>query len=228
LGLCFALLSLLSCAARIDGSIAADGSASLSVSVSLEQQMTLLIQRLSAAGGQSGGSVLDGAAISSSMSSARGVASASLRNTGSAAIEGQIRISAINQFLSPADGRGFITFEQGRAGGRCVITINRDNGPVLLQLLSPQISDYLNALMAPLATGEELSKLEYLEIIASFYNRAISNEIAASRIRATIDFPGPVTSANTGAVSGRRVTFDIPLIDLLVLETPQVYTVSWS
>jgi len=225
----FALLTLLSCAARIEGALAADGSASLSVSISLEPQMTSLIQRLSAAGGQSGGNVLDGAAISRSMEvSSRGVESAMLRNTTPSAIEGPVRISDISQFLSPANGRNFIRFEQGSSGGRCVITINRENGPVLLELLSPQISDYLNALMAPLATGEEMSKTEYLELVASFYNRAISNEIAGSRIRASIDFPGVVTTANGATFSGRRVNYDIPLLDLLVLETPLMYEVRWN
>jgi len=227
LSLALALLSL-SCAARIEGALAANGSASLSVSVSLEPQMSSLIQRFAAAGGQSGGSVLDGASISRSMAAARGVESAALRNTTPSAVEGQVRISDIGQFLAPADGKSFISFDQGSAGGRCVITINRENGPVLLELLSPQISDYLNALMAPLATGEEMSKLEYLELVASFYNRAISNEIAASRIRASIDFPGVVTNANGGTFSGRRVTYDIPLIDLLVLETPLMYEVRWN
>jgi hypothetical protein len=82
--------------------------------------------------------------------------------------------------------------------------------------------------MAPLATGEELDKAEYLELVASFYNRAISEEIAASRIRASLDFPGAVTSVQGGTFSGRRVTFDIPLLDLLVLETPLSYSVAWN
>jgi len=228
LGLGLSLLTLLSCAARIDGALAADGSASLSINVSLEPQMTSLIRRISTAGGQSDGPVLDGASISRSMSAARGVESASLRNTTPSAVDGQVRISAISQFLAAADGRGFITFEQGRTGGQCVITINRENGPVLLELLSPQITDYLNALMAPIATGEELRRTEYLELVASFYNKAISDEIAGSRIRASIDFPGVVTNANGGTFSGRRVNYDIPLLDLLVLETPLIYQVSWN
>jgi len=228
LGFLVIIMALCSCATRIDGSLAADGSASLSVGVSLEQQMTSLVQRLSAAGGQGGGPVLDGPAISSSMAAAGGVASAALRNTGPASLEGQVRISAISAFLAAADGRGFIEFAQSGTGGRCLINISRENGPGIIELLSPQIADFLNALMAPLATGEEMSRAEYLELVASFYNRAISDEIAASRIRASIDFPGAVTSVRGGTFSGRRVNFDIPLVDLLVLETPLSYEVRWN
>ena len=231
-GLLAVLAALCSCAARIDGALAANGSASLSVSMSLGQQTAALVQRLAAAGGQ-GGPVLDGPAISRSMAGAGGVASATLRNTGPAALEGQIRISAISEFLAAAsnraaNGRGFIEFAQSGTGGRCTLNISRENGPAIIELLSPQIADFLNALMAPLATGENISKTEYLELVASFYNRAVSDEIAGSRIRAFIDFPGAVTSVSGGTFSGRRVNFDIPLLDLLVLETPLIYEVNWN
>jgi len=229
-GLCCILLS---CASRIEGTLAADGTAVMSVSISLEPRMTTLIRSLSKAGGQTDGPVLDGPAIARSMSNAPGVASVTLRNTAEAAVEGQVRISRIGDFLSAAEAgrnvrRGFITFEQGNTGGRCIININRQNGPAILELLSPEISDYLNALMAPLATGEELNRNEYLDLVASFYNRTISDEIAYSRIRASISFPGNITSIKGGTYSGRRAEFDIPLLDLLVAETPLTYEVTWN
>jgi len=221
------ILILSSCAARIDGSLASDGSALLTVNMSLEPRITSLIRSLTAAGGQSGGNVLDGQAIAQSMSAAPGIASVSFKNLSSASIEGQIRILKINEFLSAANN-GFIIFEQNRTGGRCEISINRENSPAVLELLSPEISDYLNALMAPIASGEKMTKPEYLELTASFYNRAISEEIAASRIRASVDFPGNITSVKGGTFTGRKALFDIPLIDLLVLEHPVIFEVVWN
>jgi len=218
---------LISCAARIEGSLAANGSAALNVSISLEPRMTNLIRSLSAAGGQSG-PALDGPAISQSMALAPGVASVNFRNTTPSAIEGTIRISNINQFLTPAEGRGFVNFSQTQTGGRCVISLNRTEGPAMIELLSAEISDYLNALMAPIASGEQLTRSEYLDLVASFYNRPLSDEIATSRIRASIDFPGTITSVRGGTFTGRRANFDIPLLDLLVLETSLVYEVTWN
>ncbi|MCL2805588.1 MAG: hypothetical protein FWD26_06590 [Treponema sp.] len=215
---------LISCTARINGSLAADGSASLQINMSLEQGITALIQRMFSAGGQQG-PLLDGPSISSSLSQAPGISSAVFRNTSPSAIEGQVRISRVNDFLAIA---GFITFEQTRNGGLCRLTINRENGPVMLEFLSSDISDYLNALMAPIATGEKLDKEEYLQVVSAFYNKAIGDEIASSRIRATIDFPGVITGIKGGTFSGRRANFDIPLIDILVLETPLSYEVIWS
>jgi hypothetical protein len=194
--------------------------------------MTALIRALSAAGEQiSTETVLDGEAIALSMSAAPGIASVTLRNTSPSAIDGTVRISNVSEFLSAAEGgqkSGFIVFEQGSGGGRCEININRENGPQLLSLLSPEISDYLEALMAPIATGEEMSHADYLSLIGVVYSRAISDEITASRIHASIEFPGTVTAAKGGAFSGRRAEFNIPLLDLLVLEVPIAYEVRWK
>jgi hypothetical protein len=227
--LLFAILPLLSCSARIDGSLAADGSASLSVNMALEPRITALIRSLAAAGGQSNAQILDGPSIARSMSASPfGNVTASFKNTSPSAIEGNVKISDINRFLAAGDTGGFVEFEQGKNGGKCKIYIDLDNGPVILNLLSVEIAAYLNVLMAPLATGEEMTKTEYLALVSSIFSRSISDEIASSRIRASIGFPGQVASAKGGTFSGRKAEFDIPLLDILVLETPVTYEVNWK
>ena len=224
-----AFLPLFSCAARIDGSIARDGSALLSVNMSLEPRITALIGRLSAAGGaQPAGQILDGPAIARSMAAAPGVARVSFKNTAPAAIEGTIQISNIGEFLAAGDSKGFIRFNQNSGGGSFVLNISRGNSTGIFERLSPEIAEYLYALMAPLVTGEEMTRAEYLEEISLFYNKPISDEIAASRIRVSIDFPGQITAAKGGTFSGKRANFDIPLLDLLVLESPIVCEVNWK
>jgi hypothetical protein len=223
--LIFAQFLFFSCSARISGSIAADGSAVFNINTSLQQRMTALIRNIAAAGGSAdGGNVLDGPFIAESMSDSPGISSVQFKNTSPSAIEGSVRISKIGDFL--AAGK-LIVYEQNASGGKCQINISRENGPVVLELLSWEITMYLNALMAPIATGEAISKSEYLSLLSSVYSRGISEEIAASRIRATIDFPGTISAVKGGTFSAKRADFDIPLIDLLVLETPLSYEVQW-
>jgi len=217
-----------SCTAKIDGNITANGSAVMTISMSLGQRVTALIRSIAAAGGQEPVQVLDSQSIMRSLSKASGIESVTLKNTSPSAIEGQTRISQINIFLASADKKGIITFEQGRSGGKCEFSINMENGSAMIDYLSSDIRDYLNALMAPIATDEKMSKNEYLELVASFYNKSISDEIASSRIRVSVEFPGVVTGAKGGTFSGRKAVFDIPLLDLLVLETPLVYEVNWK
>jgi hypothetical protein len=196
--------------------------------------MAALIRALAAVSGSSpaeNSPLLNGPMIAQSMSTAPGIDSISLKNIAPAAIEGLIKISQIDEFLAPGGKEGVARLERGRsdgAGSRCLISLSRETGPEALSLLSPEISGYLNALMAPLATGEVLSKDEYLALVATVYGKTLADEIAGSRIRASIDFPGPVQSVKGGSFSGSRAEFDILLADLLVLETPLSYEVVWK
>jgi hypothetical protein len=223
------LLPFLSCTARISGSLLGDGQADLTVYAALEPRMTVLITRLGEMAGtsQPGAPVLDGPALSASMDEAPGITSVALRNRTPAAIEGPVKISRIGDFLRSGGAANFITFEQNTSGGRCNVRIGLDSGPQILTLISPDIVDYLGALMAPIATGEAATKAEYLALVGSVYGRGIAEEISAATVRAVIDFPGPIQSAQGGTFSGRRAEFNIPLLDILVLETPLSYEIRW-
>ena len=221
-----------SCTAQINGSLKGDGQADLQIRAALEPRMTALIGGLSAASGavQSDIPILDGPAIAASMSSAPGVASVSFKNTTPAAVEGPVKIAKIGDFLAPGGSKkaSFIDFEQNAGGGgKCTIKLSLASGPEILTLISPEISDYLSALMAPLATGEAMTKTGYLTLVGSVYGKGIADEISKAFVRASLEFPGPVQSAQGGTFSGRRAEFAIPLLDILVLETPLSYEVVW-
>ena len=219
----------MSCTARISGSLQGDGQANLNVTATLEPRMTALIRGFANAGGANANSpVLDGPAISASMSAAPGIASVMLRNRTPSSIEGPVSISRISDFLRHGTAAGFISFQQeGATAGRVTVNINRNSGPHILAMISEEISDYLSALMAPIATGEVLTKTEYLSLVTSVYNKGIADEISAATINASIDFPAQVRSVRGGTFSGRRANFEIPLLDLLVLQTPLSYEVTW-
>jgi len=165
------------------------------------------------------------------MSSSPGVQSAKLANTGPAALEGTVAINKINDFLSAGKETSFITYSEGQAGGkpsgRILFTIDRKTVPDLLAFLSAEASDYLTALMAPAILDEEISKTDYLSMVSSLYGQGIADEIKNSSIKATIDFPGPITSISGGTSDKNRADFEIPVLDLLVLEKPMSWEVVW-
>jgi hypothetical protein len=107
------------------------------------------------------------------------------------------------------------------------MSLDRRSAPQVLPLISPEVGAYLEALMAPALTGEALSRGDYLALVASVYGRPLAEEIAAGRIRLLLDFPRALTQVRGGTASGKRAEFDLPLLDLLVLETPLVYEASW-
>jgi hypothetical protein len=227
LGVSLVVLPFYSCASMIKGTISADSSAELTVvDAALQPRMTALIRTLTSAAGQTDEPILNGAVITQSILKSPGVTYALLKNTSQSSVAGIVQIKNINEFLGFMGNNKFIAFDQ--TAKICQININRENAPVMLSLLSPEIMGYLNALMAPAATGENMSKSEYLELIAMFYSKAISDEIAASQIRASVEFPGTITSVKGGTFSGRQANFDIPLLDILVLEVPLSYEVKWN
>jgi hypothetical protein len=224
----FAML-VFSCAARINGKLDRGSAGDFTAAISLQPQMSALIRSFQAFAGEKGTQLLDGQAISNSMTKAPGIAQVSFRNTSETSIEGPVKISKIGEFLTSGGAEGFIRFEQPSAGaGRCTINLRRDLGPEILSRISVEVSAYLEALMAPLATGEELSNAEYLKLVESMYGKGIADEISASTIRVSVDFPGQVQSVQGGTFSGSRAEFQIPLLDLLVLEKPLVYEVTWK
>jgi hypothetical protein len=225
------LIFFASCSAQINGRLAQDGSGNIQLQAGLEPNMAGLIRSFRGLGGgaASTGPLLNAESLNRSLRSAPGVASAALRNSGQEKIEGTIGISRIGDLLSAGDNR-FIRYEapSGAAPGRMGIHLDRSLGPRILPLISPEALDYLSALMAPVATGEALTKTAYLALVESVYGKGISAEIASSRVRAVIEFPGQVQSVKGGAASGREARFDVPLLDILVLETPLDYEVTWK
>ena len=130
----------------------------------------------------------------------------------------------------PGNTKGrFITYSEGREPGTSsiVIVLDKVSAPELISRLSPEVEDYLSALMAPVVTGEICTRQEYLDLTASVYGRPLANEINAARIRAFIEFPRPITAVKGGTAAGKRAEFEVPLVDILVLELPLRYEVNW-
>jgi len=226
------LLAFASCVSGINGALAGDGQADLTIQAELKPRISMLIRSLAAASGNTtpNAPLLNGPDIARSMSSAPGIASVDFKNTTPASIEGPVKISRIGDFLSNDKISGFITFTQKNSAGegRCTINLNLASGPQILSLISPDVSKYLTALMAPIATGEVLTKANYLALVASIYGKNIADEISSSSIRASITFPGAIQSVKGGTFSGRNANFEVPLTDILVLEQPLNYEVVWK
>ena len=231
----FLILIFASCNARINGVFQGKGQADLQISASLEPKMASLLNRLADVSGSAPSDILllDGPAISASFSSAPGVSLAALKNTSANAVEGAVKIQNINDLLANSIGgseKGSIEFTQSNSSGtgRCTINLNLNAGPSILAIISPDVTDYLSALMAPIATGEILTKEEYLSLVSSVWGKGIADEIAQARLLASVEFPGLITKVKGGVFSGKKADFNIPILDILVLETPLIYEVEWK
>jgi hypothetical protein len=224
----FAVMVLFpSCSGRITAQLVQNGSGSAQLQAGLEPNMTALIRSFGNLGGAAqSGPLLDAAVLNRTLQAANGVSSSALRNTGREKIEGTVGVSRIGDLLNAGANR-FVQYESTASSGKLAININKSITPQLLMQIYPEAVDYLSALMAPAATGESLSKAEYLLLVESVYGKALSAEIASSRVTAAITVPGAVKSVKGGTYSGKEARFDIALVDLLVLEQPLNYEIVW-
>ncbi|MDR2702578.1 MAG: hypothetical protein LBB72_09115 [Spirochaetaceae bacterium] len=227
---------LMACSGRISGQLVQDGSGSLQIQAGLEPNMIALVRNLRDASGGQGGSVLDAATLNRTLQAAPGIASSALRNSGQEKIDGSVRISNIGDLLNTGAAR-FVSYtaSSGAVPGKLTIHLDRSNAPLVLKQLGPEAEYYLALLLAPAATGDVISKAEYLEQVELVYSmikgvdgKALAAEIAASGISVTITLPGTVKSVKGGTYSGREARFNIPLTDILVLEKALDYEITWG
>lgn len=220
-----AALSLFaSCAARYDVRVSEDGSASVGISASLGPRAANLIAQLAGTPADGAPAPLDAAAVSRALETAAGFRSARLGNPDPRTLSGSIELDRIDGFLAPR----FVSVERGTDGGGSVaVRLDRGAAAELLASLSPDLSDYLSALMAPIAGGEALSGGEYLELLTAVYGAGIAREMEESRIAVSLRLPGPVVSVSGGSAAGNAAEFSLPLIDLLTLDRPLFLEAAW-
>ena len=219
-----------SCSAQIAGIVSENGAGEIFITTSLGPATIELIQSVqNSLWGQTGNAnVLDGQEISRSMASAPGVGSITLMNTGPASLHGSLVVSNMGDLLAmPGTENRFITYSTEGGSSSLLIHMDRGNAPILISMLSPDVEEYLLALNAPIVTGEDESREEYLGLLRRFYSSAIADEISSANILAIFHFPRPVRSALGGEIDGRIVEFNIPLLDVLVLEQPLRYEAHW-
>ena len=221
------VIGLSSCSARIEGVVKEGGEADISVRTSLEPRTLSLLRSLRGFMGTTQDTpILDGEAISRSMAAAPGISAVSLVNTGQETLEGSILISHVGDFLS-FGGNKFITYTENAGIASIAVVLDRNSAPEIIPMLSPEVEEYLSALMAPAVLGDRMTRQEYIALVASIYSRPLADEIATAQIRAVIGFPRRITAIRGGNSAERRAEFDIPLLDILVLEEPLKLEVTW-
>lgn len=76
---------------------------------------------------------------------------------------------------------------------------------------------YIDLFMAPVFTGDAMTKGEYIELVAMVYGQQLADEIALAKLSLTLSPPNK---------KGKK-QFAIPLVDLLVADSPFVFSVEW-
>lgn len=212
-----------SCSARYDVVVGKDGSAKADFSASVGVRTATLITNLAGSAASSKILILDALAVSKALKASSAVSSISLLNPDSRSLSGSVGVSRFDRFLSPR----FIRVRNVDSGGFVTFTIDRAIAPEILASLSPEIEDYLSALMAPIVTGEKLGGEEYLSLVSAVYGEGVAREIREAKVVISLKLPGPAVSVEGGSAVGGAAEYRLPLIDFLTLEKPIRMEASW-
>lgn len=85
--------------------------------------------------------------------------------------------------------------------------------------------------MAPVFTGEKVSRAEYEELISSFYGNELDSELKAGSVNITLGCPSAkkITSFTEGKISSdsKSLSIELSLLEFFTLDTSKVYKITW-
>ncbi len=221
-----ALLGLLSaCSARLDGKLDAAGRAEFSVKVSMPGGLASKLRAM--AGMPAALPLFDAAAAKKALEERAGVAAVEASCPDPDSLELSITVGDLAAALSSPDIEGLV--ERGAADGTqsLRILLSREHGKALLALV-PGLDPALVEALSPPALGDnDSSKQDYREALASIIGTKSLPALDAASVSMALKVPGRIISSSGGRAEGSTWTASIPLLDILVLESPIELKLSW-
>src|SRR5574344_413297 len=100
--------------------------------------------------------------------------------------------------------------------------------------LPEESKSYLDLLMAPVFTGEQMSASEYEDLVAAVYGDDMKQELASGSVKITLVTPAGVMLKKSSIGDGKnvktssdRAVFTVPLTEFLTLQSAQTFSISW-
>ncbi|MBO5606416.1 MAG: hypothetical protein J5930_00820 [Treponema sp.] len=117
------------------------------------------------------------------------------------------------------------------SSSKMTLTVTPENLFTMAQGLPEDTKSYLELFMAPVFSGEKMTKDEYRMLIASIYGENIAKELESSAIDVTLIPPKgksiKKSSPANAESSASKAVFSIPLLDFLTLGTQKSYSIEW-
>lgn len=210
-----ACISFFSCTPTMEVQAQADGSYIISYDVTLGKVfMDTVASVADASTASSPFSVFDATVFQSQLSSA-GLSNVSVKTPSA----NQLSIS------TPITENGRDIFSKAK-----LISIERVSGKKTMTLmLSPEsvqaiyntlpdvTRSYIDLFMAPVFTGDYMPKSEYVELVSMVYGKALTDELLGASISLVLASPNKKAQQR----------FSVSLVDLMLLEKPMLFSVSW-
>lgn len=223
-----------SCASSLTLSLSPDGSGILAVDAGIPETTAARLQSFrsvaaDAGAGEPAAPFFDARAIRA-QSEARGLSAITAETPTPHRFRGSFSMRSVSDAVSDPElsKAGLIALTTSGGESTLSFSISRENAQVL-PVLFPGMDPYiLEALSPPALDPYPVTAEEYREMLAALLGQAALKELASAAVQLQIRTPGPITRSSGGKLSGgQSFTASLPLLELLVLEKPLSFSVSW-
>ncbi len=225
------LAALSSCAAGLSLAVNPDGSGTLAVDARIPDAAAARLRSYAAAGtpGSAPTAPLFDTAAVRRETARRGLAAVSVETPTPNRFRGSFSFRSLADLAADPELAESGILRVGSKDGVTALSfrLSRDNARSL-PLLFPGLDPYvLEALSPPALDPYPVSASEYREMLQALLGTAALGELDSAEIRVQVRAPGPVLRHSGGAVSDRTFTAVLRLMDILVLEKPLEFSVTW-
>ena len=237
-----------SCSASAGMVLKADRSLSVSMALSLPQPVDAWARGMTGAGDKA--PLFDPAAVAAGART-RGFTVLESSSPTAGSYRGSFSVPDLDAFVSaprpavPADdtGRrpspagslsslGILRVERGPGWASLRMRMDRQNASAILDLFPGVDRQLLESLMPPAAWDNPVTKAQYRSMLGSLMGKAAGNAVDAAVFTLSLTLPGPIIESKGGSAgpgtAGRTVSFSMPALDAMTLETPAEFYVKWS
>lgn len=221
-----------SCASSLTLSLSPDGSGILAVDAGIPATTAARLQSfrsVAADAGEPAAPFFDARAIRAE-TEARGLSAITAETPTPHRFRGSFSMWSVSDAVSDPElsKAGLIVLTTSGGESTLSFSLSRENAQVL-PVLFPGIDPYiLEALSPPALDPYPVTAEEYREMLAALLGQAALKELASAAVQLQIRTPSPITRSSGGKLSGgQSFTASLPLLELLVLEKPLSFSVSW-
>ncbi|MDC7226590.1 MAG: hypothetical protein PQJ61_07475 [Spirochaetales bacterium] len=225
-----AAVTFSSCAVKNEINLSLKGSGTASTDVVLDESLLFYLESLAELTGEtSDGPLFNVEDIKKGMEVNPGITVDSIENIGDGRITAEISFDDIEQLIAETEislNKRIISFSDNGGEKEISIYIDIDNFQDIAPLF-PIVEEPLFMTFGPLE-NQGISEAEYLEMMEYALGEGGGELISNSMITTVINIDGTLISQTGGTANGNSVTFETPLIRVLMLDQPIEYSITFK
>lgn len=162
------------------------------------------------------------------LNSLKGVQNVLVKKESQDRITGSFSIADITKLEPLNSSPKLFTISHNQNKTTFIFNLTKENAKFAFQLFPGINSSVMEALSPPALYEDELSQDEYRQNLLLFFGKNHISAVDNSKYTIQLIIPGTIISSTGLTVNGNKATYSFSLLDLLVLDKPLSFQISWK